>query len=494
MMKMRRDRHERDGLARRAGRTALACALAAILAFAARPAEACSGCLADSIEHGIPTDQQISMFFQQNMTRAREGYEQMIQRTHITEEFAAMEKWIMDMLDNYLVPATYEMTEQFSTAGLWNATVVGTYFDAEIDSDTQIEIQKLEAEAYRDYRPSVDMCVFGTVTRSLGAAQALGEQTLAVLDQWAIKREMGSVKMAAADGEQQDRPSRLEQMRRRYCDSMDNGNYGLLLLCFPGVGTNKQGQLIQASGQTIPPPPITVNKDIDYAETMEGKMTLDLDLNPQLNAQGQPPTRESDFGSDGEDILALASNLYAHKVFFRVPNGILQSASNRQRFLDLRSVAAKRSVAEASFFSIASLRVPGSPPQQAGATPDAAVGSSQDTAQYFYKILSTLGWTDTKQITYMVGVRPSYYAQMEMLTKKIYQDPRFYTNLYDTPANTARKKVAMQAIGLIQDYDTLQSYLRTELMLSVLLETEIMKLQETVQNRIQTLLSEGRNG
>lgn len=64
--------------------------------------------------------------------------------------------------------------------------------------------------------------------------------------------------------------------------------------------------------------------------------------------------------------------------------------------------------------------------------------------------------------------------------------------MYESPANTARRKVALQAISLMQDFDTLQSHLRTEVMLSVILEMELIKIQRSVQNRINGLISQGR--
>jgi hypothetical protein len=81
---------------------------------------------------------------------------------------------------------------------------------------------------------------------------------------------------------------------------------------------------------------------------------------------------------------------------------------------------------------------------------------------------------------------------MQILTKRIYQQPDFFVDLVDHPANTERKKVAMQAIGLMQNFDMWQSHLRTEAMLSVMLEMEIMKAQEEVQNRINKLKPGGR--
>jgi hypothetical protein len=86
---------------------------------------------------------------------------------------------------------------------------------------------------------------------------------------------------------------------------------------------------------------------------------------------------------------------------------------------------------------------------------------------------------------------PSYYSQMEVLTKKIYQNPDFYTNLYDTPTNIARKKAAMQAIGLMQKFDLFKSHLRAESSLSVILELAVVDLQEEIENEINQAVGEG---
>jgi hypothetical protein len=69
-----------------------------------------------------------------------------------------------------------------------------------------------------------------------------------------------------------------------------------------------------------------------------------------------------------------------------------------------------------------------------------------------------------------------------MLTKKVYQQPEFYTNLYDAPANVERKSAAIHAIKLIQDMDKFNSVLRSEQNLSVLLELYLEEMQTGVIN------------
>ncbi len=80
---------------------------------------------------------------------------------------------------------------------------------------------------------------------------------------------------------------------------------------------------------------------------------------------------------------------------------------------------------------------------------------------------------------------------MEVLTKKLYQNPMFYSELYDKPANVERKTVAMQAIELMQRRDMYRSVLRSEATLSVMLETALIEQQEKLSNEIARLPEDG---
>ena len=73
----------------------------------------------------------------------------------------------------------------------------------------------------------------------------------------------------------------------------------------------------------------------------------------------------------------------------------------------------------------------------------------------------------------IIGQDPSYYAQLELLAKKIYQSPEFYSNLYDKPANVARKGVALKAIDLMLDRAIFESQIRQEMSTSVLLSARL---------------------
>jgi hypothetical protein len=68
----------------------------------------------------------------------------------------------------------------------------------------------------------------------------------------------------------------------------------------------------------------------------------------------------------------------------------------------------------------------------------------------------------------LMGENPSYYAQMEILTKKIYQNPEFIINLYDKPANVKRIRAAGQAIKTMQDRDIHEALERRMMLISAL--------------------------
>jgi hypothetical protein len=114
-------------------------------------------------------------------------------------------------------------------------------------------------------------------------------------------------------------------------------------------------------------------------------------------------------------------------------------------------------------------------------------------------LIRELGVTKDEELVHMLGdhgteatgddvkYRPSYYAQLEVLTKKIYQNPEFFTDLYDTPANIKRKGAALQAMNLVLDRDIYDSYLRSEILTSLLLELRLENAQRGVVTDLQRL-------
>ena len=72
---------------------------------------------------------------------------------------------------------------------------------------------------------------------------------------------------------------------------------------------------------------------------------------------------------------------------------------------------------------------------------------------------------------------------MEILTKRMYQDPAFYANLMQTPTNVQRTQAAMKAIGLMQERDIADSLQRTEMLFSTLLEVQLARAQNKLMDK-----------
>lgn len=393
---------------------------------------------------------------QNSNTRDRMQDEHDQTRDHINDEFDIWEDWLENTFVPAFMPPEYlaGMAAQLTITAVYQVFAIGALIDAKQALEVQRVFQKKIAEAHRDYQPSVGVCTVGTTIRSLADAERRAETTAFVLSQRSQDRQIGNMHTAASGGGTSDKTSRLEQFRRRYCDSHDNNNTNMQV-CGSGNGGRQA----------------TLNKDIDYTRTVDSHRTMNIDFT------------NGDLTEDEQDVLALASNLYSHEISNRLSeisynDRTSERGSDRLRqLIDQRQIIAKRSVAENSFNTIVGLKSYGSPESD-----NPEEGTSVNTAPYLRIALQQLGMSDD-DVTLFMGERPSYFTQMEIVTKKVFQQPTFFADLYDKPANVERKKVALQAISLMQDFDTWQSYLRTESLLSVLLELEVEKFQAAAESR-----------
>jgi hypothetical protein len=275
---------------------------------------------------------------------------------------------------------------------------------------------------------------------------------------------MGHRSSISAPGQFRDREKRMSEFKKYFCHNRDNNGFLLEGFCSQ---TNK---------------PFYSNVDIDYSRLMNRSKTLDIYFT------------DTDITGREQNVLALADNLFSNELMLRLPETLMQNNRRPDLLMDLRSIIAKRSVAEHSFHSQIGLRSQG--PEASEYIVYPYIESMMQTVGLYYdndEIAKMIGW-DTKttenaavdgttEVIFadeaVLSKQPSYDAQMELVTKIMYQNATFFTNLYDKPANVERQKAAMQAIGLMQDFDTWDSFLRTEAALAVLLELELMKLEDT---------------
>jgi hypothetical protein len=373
------------------------------------------------------------------------GLQSVLTNTWIILEFLLNELWLAYIYYQfYWGSAMAMMTEQMTAISMYQMQIIGAFLDAKHQIETQRLFSELNTQAMKDYYPSDQLCTIGSAARSLGQADRNAQMTGRLMAQWSLDRQLLNGNSNASEGQRQDRKDRTAQFLATYCDRNDN-NRGLSAICTSPT----QGRR---------------NKDVDFGYTLGQPWTLDINFSDQT------------ITDDEADVLALASNLYSHDIFRQVSEKLMfQDTShfeqNQSLYLDARAIVAKRSVAQQTVQAIAGMKSRGAS--------DAA-----QTATYLRAIMRQLGIASDAEVDAIIGQNPSYYAQMEILTKKLFQDPGFFVDLYDKPANAARKSAALEALGLIQENDTFNSALRTEQMLSVLLELRLMTEQKTVENKV----------
>ena len=212
--------------------------------------------------------------------------------------------------------------------------------------------------------------------------------------------------------------------------------------------------------------PTKYDADINYTQTMELTRTLDVDGPAWIGADAEFAT------------MALGNNLYGNDISSRGIGAVrINNDDLAQSYLKYRSTVAKRGVAENSFNNIIGLKSLGANYKNATNTslPD-SIG----------RLIQNLGVPEDEVAPYLelYGPDPSYLATLEILSKKIYQNPQFYTNLYDSPSNLKRKEAAMKGIELMLERAIHESQMRQEMAMSVLLSSKMKKYAEDANKKL----------
>lgn len=363
---------------------------------------------------------------------------------HITDEFIQHREWLIKIVwEAHLLPAMMLMTEQISTMALHQTLMIGSFFDAKHQMESQQLLAELQAEAHKNYHPSEGMCEFGTNTRSIAASDRKSQITQIALSARASQRQLLSGDIISVGGSPDDLRSRLDQLQNRYCNPADMGG-GFADFC---QGTD----------------PSLYNDDINYTAKVDNEKTLEIDFTDNIVTE------------DEEAVLALSANIYGHITMPRIPPSVMSDENGditgRTRgaytFMKLRSLAAKRSVAQSALAAQVGMRSQG----------------EDSVKPYMEAILKEMG-LQQGDIDVILRDKPSYYAQMELLTKKLYQRPNFYSNLYDKPVNVDRKTASMMALGIMQRRDMYESQLRSEMITAVFLEQKLKPLEELYSNEV----------
>lgn len=352
---------------------------------------------------------------------------------------------IDNIVKNLIEPLQF-MAEQLSAVMMQYIASIGFFIDAKYQLETQLTIERLKAEAHKDYHPSEQMCRFGSFVKSIPRAEEKMALDKRILNRAFMNTALSVDYAATSQEEISYMPARIKQFREIYCDPKDNNN-GLQFMCeHDQDGTPSNGPV---GGQD----PERLNKDIDFLRTAYRHLTLDVDFSDDTTTE------------DEEDILALMKNVYWAEPFSIADEKRL--IERYSPYLASRHYVAQKNVANNSFAHYIAMK----------ARSKAEIDYSG--WRFMKSMMREFGLED-QEIDELLGEYPSYYAQMEVLTKKIFQNPDFYTNLYDKPVNVQRIGTAMEAIKLMQMRDLYEAALRREMLNSVMLDHELSKLHSEI--------------
>lgn len=357
--------------------------------------------------------------------------------------------FIMDSFykDHYLKEGLQPWATTLRNAFMLNSVMKGMIIDASNMLSAMLDMQKQAVQTAKNYAPSEEICRIGTLSRGLTASDAHATAAQLVISQAGLARNLGTMFSVGASGRGDDSYNRISEFVDQFCDISDNKS-GLDELC-------KTGPAISDASH---------NRDIDYARSVDARPTL------------KGSFTDSSLQQDESNIFALGNYLYGHWQPLKRDSlaAINEKAGSIESYNEYRSIVARRAAAQNTFAAIASMRASGS------GSPD----------EYIAGVLQRLGLNAVQIMSYAAGsdynntgtsvkqMATSYNGQMEMLTRKIYQDPAFYANLMDSAANIKRTSAAMGGIGLMQDRDIYKSTTRSEMLLALLVELEAHRVAD----------------
>ena len=330
------------------------------------------------------------------------------------------------MYDATWTGGTWKMSDQIIKNVTTHAREIGSMIDAQNTLRALRAIQKANLESTRKYQPSTSVCVFGSASVSLAASEARAIGNKMAFNEILIDTEKQVKNTVFSKTEGEGRAAALSDFQKKYCRRIDNNN-GLESFC-KGLGASDT----------------RFNRDVDYARVFDVPLTVKANFTDSTKTPVE------------EDVIALFRNLSIAQVLPSVSKSVFETDTKSAVAQDLRAAIAAHGVAQNTFADIVGQK---------------SEGSGASTAS-IKAVIQHLGLS-AEDAEAHVGNNPSYYAQMEILTKKMYQDPAFIANLYESPENVTRQRAAIKATSLQQGSDLYQSLKRREMLLSALLELKL---------------------
>ncbi len=348
------------------------------------------------------------------------GTEQII-KTYFYQVRDQLEEWMYNDFADMIINAMKKQSQQVTQNQQQSAIASSAKTDAAVANDQALQIGMAHSAVAQELMPDAALCRDASAVRTLVGVEAAADDTQNTAADRMATYHSYAAGSSAARGEGWEKEARIATARNLYIDPRDQGG------AVKGMGVTEGGQK-------------RINNDMDT-----GRMLL------------QPLTVETTRGGM-DDLMALSKNLYGNEVFY----DINPSRLNTQLF-DLRQIQAKRNVLLNSFMAQVGLKAK----------------SQNDVTPQTLAAFQKLGVPQSVIDRDLKG-RPSYYALMEVITKRQYQDANFYAGLIKNPAAQDRTSATMAAFTNMQMRDMVQSLQRQEMLYAMLLELRILKRQAIV--------------
>ncbi len=336
-----------------------------------------------------------------------------------------------------LEPALQEYTQQEVMSTQERTKALAAEADAAAANKIAVAVGEKQAENALTYQPNPQVCGVASGVRNLALASAVGQEVVTETTTASVDRRLAIDVPEGKSPQEADIDARRETLTDRFCDP-------------DAWGGAMRGVCKQAGDLK--------NRDITYRDTVDAPWTLDI--RPDYTSKDK-----DEWTNDEVAVDAMRTNLFGHELYPRPTAAEFKNRDVQIGYMNQRALEAKRNVAQYSFDTLVGQKAAG----------------SEAAKQWLEASLSKLGLQMDDETRAKIKDKPSYYAIMEVLTKRMYQDPNFYNNLIQPGPQVAQTQASLQAVGLMQMRDVYESMLRSELILSLIVEMELGEQQEVVQ-------------
>jgi len=221
-------------------------------------------------------------------------------RAVMSIEFQKHRDWLVEILFNEQIRfAMALMTNEMTAIMLSQVEMIGSFFDAKHQLETQRIFQQLMAKAHEDYQPSEGMCDIGTTARGLIISERKTDLVHQAVANRTMQRQLRSGRNLSYLNNS-DSISRIFEFREHFCNIRNNS-----------------GNLEALCGASAPR--INRNRDIDFTRTVDSKLTIDLGFAIDDMVENGDDQLGGQLTVDERAIFALTAHLFAHDPIARPP-------------------------------------------------------------------------------------------------------------------------------------------------------------------------------